>query len=197
MSESVLTADYDGHNLIVVAGSPRSGTSWFQKLLASHPKIKTGKESLLFREHIGPQLAVWRETTDPKYFGTGLSCYMSEDDFLPIVKWYLVRLLEPMVGNLRPGEALRRKDAGKCALPAGDFRAASAGANYQRTSRCQGRCELNDFTRSVALRLGSIERKGSRSHVGATCRRRSERHPENSGETISRNPIRDNVAGSR
>ena len=104
---SPLAANYDGQNLVLVAGSPRSGTTWLQRLLASHPKIKTGQESHVFSQHIGPQLRIWREGADPKYRGgLGLGCYFTEAEFVILVKSYLLKLLEPMVGCLAPGEAL-------------------------------------------------------------------------------------------
>ena len=112
-SQSALTAEYDGHNLVIVAGSPRSGTTWFQRLLASHPKIRTGQESNLFSQHIGPQLTAWRDAADPAYRGgLGLGCYFVEEDFVRIVRSYLVKLLEPMVGNLGPGELFLEKTPG-------------------------------------------------------------------------------------
>ncbi|MGB0066226.1 MAG: sulfotransferase [Terracidiphilus sp.] len=110
MSQSAPTAGYDGHNLLVIAGTPRSGTTWIQRLLASHPKIRTGQESNLFSQHIGPQLRAWRQLNDPKLRGgLGLGCYFSEDAFLSILKSYLEQLLQPMVGNLAPGEMFLEK----------------------------------------------------------------------------------------
>jgi hypothetical protein len=109
-SQSPLGADYDGHNLVLVAGSPRSGTTWLQRLLASHPKIRTGQESNVFGMHIGPQLRNWREGADPrKRGGIGLGCYFTEPEFILIVKSYLLKLLEPMVAGLAPGELFLEK----------------------------------------------------------------------------------------
>lgn len=109
MSES-LAAGYDGNNLLVIAGAPRSGTTWVQRLLASHPKIRTGQESNVFSQHIGPQLRAWRQLNDPKLRGgLGLGCYFSEDEFLSILRSYLEQLLRPMVANLAPGEMFLEK----------------------------------------------------------------------------------------
>jgi LPS sulfotransferase NodH len=109
--------EYMGHNLVFIVGAPRSGTTWLQRLLATHPRIRTGQESKLFRWYIGPQLQMWRmETTrelDPKTAtgrgGTGLSCYFREDEFLSALKQYLGLLLQPMIGSLRPGELFVEK----------------------------------------------------------------------------------------
>jgi hypothetical protein len=110
MSGSSLPADYDGHNLVVLAGCPRSGTTWLQRLLAAHPSIRTGQESNLFNQHIGPQLKGWRQAADPQYRGgLGLACYFTEDEFVPVLKSFLLQLLEPMVAGLRPGEFFLEK----------------------------------------------------------------------------------------
>ena len=107
---SPLAADYDGDNLVLVVGSPRSGTTWLQRLLASHPKIRTGQESHVFSHHVGPQLRNWREATDPRYRGgLGLGCYFTEAEFVVLVKSYLLKLLEPMVVGLAPGEIFLEK----------------------------------------------------------------------------------------
>lgn len=110
MSQS-LAAGYDGHNLVFVAGCPRSGTTWFQRLLASHPKIRTGQESHLFDHHIGPQLTAWESSfgNADQLRAAGLSCYISSEEFRSILKSYLVRLLDPMVGNLSTGELFLEK----------------------------------------------------------------------------------------
>ncbi len=109
MSQS-LNASYDGHNLVVVAGCPRSGTTWIQRLLASHSKIHTGPESHLFNHHIGPQLIAWDNSGDAKRSrAVGLSCYFSREEFRSILKSHLIQLLEPMVRNLSPGEVFLEK----------------------------------------------------------------------------------------
>jgi hypothetical protein len=110
LSRKALGIDYDGHNLVFLAGCPRSGTTWLQRLLASHPKIHTGQESNVFTVHIGPQLQAWRKAAEPQYRGgLGLACYFTEEEFLLLLKTYLLRLLEPMVGHLAPGELFLEK----------------------------------------------------------------------------------------
>ena len=48
---------------------------------------------------------------DPKYRGggVGLGCYFKEKDFIVLVKSYLLKLLEPMVADLAPGELFLEK----------------------------------------------------------------------------------------
>lgn len=108
----MLSADYDGGNLLFVVGSPRSGTTWVQQLLASHPCVRTGQESDVFDLYIGPQLRAWQQELDPASSGrggVGLGCYFTDAEFRDVLKAYLVRLLEPMVGQLRPGELFLEK----------------------------------------------------------------------------------------
>lgn len=110
ISSPALNSDYDGHNLVFVVGCPRSGTTWLQRLLASHPQIRTGQESHLFQHYIGSQLRNWRVAAEPRFRGgVGMACYFTEEEFLHIVKAYLLTLIEPMVGPLGPGELFLEK----------------------------------------------------------------------------------------
>ena len=108
----MIDSNYRGDNLIVVVGSPRSGTTYFQRLLSCHPKIRTGQESYIFDEYIGPLLRSWKwhlRFKDVERGGIGLGCYFREEEFLEILKQFLFRLLEPLVGSLREGEIFVEK----------------------------------------------------------------------------------------
>jgi len=110
-------ATYAGHNLVFIVGCSRSGTTWLQRLLASHPQVSTGQESFLFYKYVGPQLRAWREelrrasSGDPSAGrgGVGLSCYFREEEFAAVLRSYMLRLLEPMIGNLQPSELFVEK----------------------------------------------------------------------------------------
>lgn len=107
-----MSVDFNGHNLIFIVGSPRSGTTWLQKLLASHPKIHTGQESGLFDAYIGPQLRVWYrdlDTTTSGRSGIGLGCYLTEEEFMQILKGYLHQLMQPMLKDVGEGEIFLEK----------------------------------------------------------------------------------------
>ena len=107
-----LAPDYRGANLVFVVGCPRSGTTWVQRLLASHPHIRTGQESDLFDEYIGPQLRAWRRELDPNSSGrggVGLGCYFEEAEFVRLLRSYMLQLLEPLVGGLQPGQLFVEK----------------------------------------------------------------------------------------
>jgi hypothetical protein len=112
---SVRTLDYSGSNLLFVVGCPRSGTTWVQRLLASHPRIRTGQESDVFDQYIGPQLRAWEQELSPEASGrggVGLGCYFQDLEFRRLLKGYLLQLLEPMVGGLEPGELFLEKTPG-------------------------------------------------------------------------------------
>src|SRR5438477_3537034 len=111
----MLTLEYSGSNMLFVVGCPRSGTTWVQRLLATHPSIRTGQESDVFDQYIGPQLRAWEQELDPNASGrggVGLGCYFQDRDFRRLLKGYLLQLLEPMVGSLAPGELFLEKTPG-------------------------------------------------------------------------------------
>jgi hypothetical protein len=110
-----VTAEYSGANLLFVVGCPRSGTTWVQRLLATHPRIRTGQESDIFDDYIGPQLRAWQRELDPNASGrggVGLGCYFQDHEFKRLLKSYLMQLLEPMIGPLQPGELFLEKTPG-------------------------------------------------------------------------------------
>lgn len=47
--------------LAVIVGSPRSGTTWVQRLLAGHPDVASPPETHAFHWYLGPVLDRWRE----------------------------------------------------------------------------------------------------------------------------------------
>jgi len=110
----VNNGDLTGKNLAFLVGCPRSGTTWLQRLLATHPRIKTGQESHLF-EYIGPQLRIWKSQTNRpvgERSGLGLACYFSEQEFYEGLKEYLSRLLTPMLNGLQTGQIFLEKTPG-------------------------------------------------------------------------------------
>lgn len=102
---------YRGHNLVFVVGCPRSGTTWVQRLLAAHPRVRTGQESDVFDLYVGPQLRTWRRelrATDGRG-GVGLAAHLEEGEFVAALRRYMLALLEPMVGGLVEGELFLEK----------------------------------------------------------------------------------------
>ena len=106
--------NYTGKNLVFLVGCPRSGTTWLQKLLASNPKIRSGEESHFFTLYVGPQLRAWKSQKTHHYnAGTGHAAgppaYFREEEFLAILKNYLMELLSPVVNRLQPDELFLEK----------------------------------------------------------------------------------------
>jgi hypothetical protein len=102
--------NYKGQNLVFIVGCPRSGTTWLQRLLAHHPKVRTGQESNIFEVNIGPQLRYWHQGSSPQNRGgLGLACYFTEEEFYRVLKSFLMTLLQPLIGPLQPGEIFVEK----------------------------------------------------------------------------------------
>jgi len=105
--------DYTGKNLIFVVGCPRSGTTWLQRLLMSHPKIHSGQESNVFDMFVGHQLRMWKLLMSKKEGRpVGLPAYFKESDYKRILKSYLMDLLAPMIGSLPETDYFLEKTPG-------------------------------------------------------------------------------------
>ena len=106
--------EYTGKNIVFLVGCPRSGTTWLQKLLASHPKIRSGEESHFFSLYVGPQLRSWKDQKT-RHFREGLGhaagppAYFREEEFLAILKNYLTALLKPVIDGLQSDELFLEK----------------------------------------------------------------------------------------
>lgn len=103
------TGGLTGENLVFIVGCPRSGTTWLQRLLATHPQIQTGQESRLF-EYVGPQCRLWRQdVASTGRGGTGLACYLTEPEFLTAQKNHLASLLAYLLKDVAPGQIFLEK----------------------------------------------------------------------------------------
>ncbi|MEO0801242.1 MAG: sulfotransferase [Cyanobacteria bacterium J06642_2] len=74
---------------VFVVGSPRSGTTWLQSLLASHPDIVSGPESHFFVS-MRSLLNTFEQPQDRKL---GLSAYLSSEQFYYMVGDWFVRTI--------------------------------------------------------------------------------------------------------
>jgi hypothetical protein len=111
MNSSPAKAPRDqGRSLVFVVGSPRSGTTWLQRILAAHPNIRTGQESNLFM-HVGPLVQRWRKDLrfESARGGVGLGCYLTEEEYLDAVHDFLHKLLEPFMRHLAAGDLFLEK----------------------------------------------------------------------------------------
>jgi hypothetical protein len=98
----------DGRNIIFIVGSPRSGTTWIQRVLSSHENIVTGQESNLFNAYISRLWNTWnyelnREQDSNKATGRGgigLPCYLTEEAFIEQLKAFSYSLISKMTDNI-------------------------------------------------------------------------------------------------
>ena len=75
-----------GQDLAFIIGSPRSGTTWLQRMISAHPRVRTGQESHLFEWYLGPLLHTWQRTSqlglrDNGRQGVGLAGYLTDEEF--------------------------------------------------------------------------------------------------------------------
>lgn len=108
-------ARLDGRNVVFLVGCPRSGTTWLQRLLAGHPRIKTGQESHLFNSYLGRLVGTWRREVrtfteaEPGSHrgGVGLGCYLEEEDVVRLARSFVAKLLH--AADVQPGELFLEK----------------------------------------------------------------------------------------
>jgi hypothetical protein len=102
--------DFTGQNLVFIIGCPRSGTTYLQKLLASHENVHTGWESYVFAWYLGPLIRNWREkdhvaSLSDEVRRKGLGSYLQEKRFYELARGFVVS----MVGNLPKGHLFVEK----------------------------------------------------------------------------------------
>src|SRR5487761_521145 len=103
-------SDHSGRNLVFIVGCPRSGTTYLQKLLASHSKIHSGWESYVFAWYLGPVLKTWREKEHADALPgemrrMGVHSYLQEEEFRHRLRGFF----ETMVGDLPEGHLFLEK----------------------------------------------------------------------------------------
>jgi hypothetical protein len=85
---------------VFLVGAPRSGTTWLQAMLASHPGIYTGPETFFFSTFGGAE----REFLRPKERKVGLGEYLSEEEFhgfMAELFWRSISALPPPAAKPR------------------------------------------------------------------------------------------------
>ncbi len=86
--------------VIFLIGAPRSGTTWLQAMLASHPAVYTGPETFFF----GTFGAAEQEFLRPKERRVGLGEYLSQSEFYAFMAdlfWRSISALPPPAGKPR------------------------------------------------------------------------------------------------
>lgn len=80
---------------VFVVGSPRSGTTWVQLLLAQHPDIVTVQETHLFARYLAGLWDAWeREEKLEARDSLGISNLMSTEEFLELCRVFSDQVLE-------------------------------------------------------------------------------------------------------
>lgn len=104
----------DGRGLVFLVGAPRSGTTWLQRLVASHPRVRTGQESGVFGGYLGPLLRTYREETRRRTRrglaarpGVGLGAYLYEADVVRAARLVVAQMLA--AADVGPDETFLEK----------------------------------------------------------------------------------------
>ena len=76
------------YKLLFIVGSPRSGTTWLQKMIASHPSFVTGQESDFFTTIGEYHLRAYRQMLQYKDIRCGLSlpAYFTYDKYKNLIE---------------------------------------------------------------------------------------------------------------
>ena len=103
--------------MTLIVGSPRSGTTWLQRLLASHPGIYTGQESHLFEWYLGPMLRKWHSTLqkfegrdETRREGVGLAAYLTTEGFRDLLRPFVEQTIA--AAQVPPGGMFLEKTPG-------------------------------------------------------------------------------------
>jgi hypothetical protein len=79
----------DSKDFLFIIGSPRSGTTMLQILLANHPQVATTVELTLFSRYLGPWLQTWDDEVRnlrEKQWQQGLPFVFEEAEFLGVAR---------------------------------------------------------------------------------------------------------------
>lgn len=97
------------HAPIFLFGSPRSGTTFLQRLLGAHPQIATPQETTLFTRYIGPMLEAWdqqlplpEELAGNSRRFVGLPSVLTEEQFHSLLR-QVAHDVYHVVLDLKPG----------------------------------------------------------------------------------------------
>jgi LPS sulfotransferase NodH len=106
-----------GHNLVFLVGAPRSGTTWLQRLIASHPRVRTGQESRAFDAYLGLYLRTWNAEVERRTRpglaarpGVGLGAYLRREDVVDCLRFTVAKMMA--AAGLRAGEVFLEKSPG-------------------------------------------------------------------------------------
>ncbi len=111
---------------VLLFGAPRSGTTWLQNMLGSHPAVVTPNETDLFSDYIAPLDSAWRRRLPSNVAAwaryKGLPALLTQDEFQGLVvglatavygralalKPRATTILDKVPGYARYGEVIHR-----------------------------------------------------------------------------------------
>ena len=92
---------FDGRQILFLFGSARSGTTWAQRLIAHHRRVRTGQESGVFGDYLAPMLERFdseiARRTDPSLSarqGVGLGAYLDEADVIDAARFVVAKMVD-------------------------------------------------------------------------------------------------------
>ena len=104
--------DKEGRNLVFIAGSPRSGTTYFQKMLAALPNTRTSQELHLWHL-VNPLWNRWcnqvKAIASDTRGGVRLALFVRHEDFLAHFRNFLIQLLEKVCPDIQADELFIEK----------------------------------------------------------------------------------------
>tara|TARA_R110001599_G_scaffold310954_1_gene518198 strand:+ start:7784 stop:8230 length:447 start_codon:yes stop_codon:yes gene_type:complete len=81
--------------LVLIVGSPRSGTTWLQKMLASHSAFSTTQETYLFSGYLNSLNKYWeKEINRNDNRGVGITHLIDRSDFIELNKTFALSVLK-------------------------------------------------------------------------------------------------------
>lgn len=85
---------------LYIIGSPRSGTTWLQTMIAAHPLVCTTVELTLFTRYTAPWIQAWKdESANIKKSGLyqGIPFLWSEDEFYSFLREFLEKVYAKVI----------------------------------------------------------------------------------------------------
>jgi hypothetical protein len=90
---------------LFIIGSPKSGTTWLQIMIAAHPQVCTTVELTLFSRYTAPWVRAWNNEAaniEEGRWHQGLPFLWEEDEFYAFLREFVDRVYERVLAN-NPG----------------------------------------------------------------------------------------------
>jgi hypothetical protein len=88
-------------DIVFLIGAPRSGTTWFQRMLGAHDAIATPPETAFFALYVDALEAKWREQTETQH-AAGLPAAMTRTEFDEAVTAFITEVYRRVLTQ-KPG----------------------------------------------------------------------------------------------